>query len=132
MNPRLPRGVLAFLLVGVILWGAVAAISPPLVRVHFGGDGDSVRVPVWIVGLGSLAACAFTSTSFAGSSAAARVWLFPILSAILTFALVLVLCQSLYPSSAGLATPIVSAAAATVALAGSRLLAHRQASISRE
>ena len=132
MNRRLPRGVRAFLIVGAILWGAVATISPQLVRVHFGGEGDGVAVPVWIVGLGSLVACAFTSTSFAGSSAAARAWLFPVLSAILAFTLALVLWQSLFPSSAELATPIVSAVAAAVALGGSRMLAKRHASTSRE
>jgi len=124
MNRHLPRGVSTFLLVGAILWGAVATIAPNPVRVHFGGAGNAATAPVWLVGLISLAACAVTAKSFGGASVAARIWLLPTLSAILAFTLTLVLWQGFFPS-AGLITPIVSAASAAVAFGGSWALARR-------
>ena len=124
MNRRLPRGVSTFLLVGVILWGAVATIAPNPVQVHFGGTGNAVTAPVWLVGLVSLAACAITAKYSGGSSVAERIWLFPTLSAILAFTLTLVLWQGFFPS-AGLITPIVSAATAAVAFGGSGALTRR-------
>jgi len=124
MNRHLPRGVSTFLLVGVILWGAVATIAPNPVRVHFGGAGNAATAPVWLVGLISLAACAVTAKSFGGSSVAARIWLLPTLSAILAFTLTLVLWQGFFPS-AGVIAPIVSAASAAVGFGGSWALARR-------